>query len=76
MHLLAPASPAREHRKSIAAQCLNYRYFIIFQSLEELTQSSAEISVLSPAVAAEESVVYKKFVEAQEHYNDELAKVV
>ena len=76
MYLLAPASPAREHRKSIAAQYLNCRYFIIFQGLEERTQSRAGISVLSPAVAVEESVLYKKFVEAQEHYNKEMAKVV
>ena len=48
----------------------------MFQSLKERTLSRAGISVLSPAVAVEESVLYKKFVEAQEHYNKEMAKVV
>ena len=48
----------------------------IFQSLKERTLSRAGISVLSPALAVEESVVYKEFVKAQEHYNKEMAKVV
>ena len=48
----------------------------MFQSLKERTQSSAGISVLSPAMAVEESVVYKEFVKAQEHYDKEMAKVV
>ena len=42
----------------------------------ERTLSRAGISVLSPAIAVEESVVYKEFVKAQEHYDKQMAKVV
>ena len=48
----------------------------IFQSLKDRTLSQAGISVLSPALAVEESVVYKKFVKAQEYYDKKMAKVV
>ena len=48
----------------------------MFQSLKERTQSSAGISVPSPAVAVEESVLYKEFVKAQEYYDKKMAKVV
>ena len=48
----------------------------MFQSLKERTLSRAGISVLYPAMAVEESVLYKEFVKAQEYYNKEMAKVV
>ena len=48
----------------------------MFQSLKERTQSPDGITVFSPALVVEKSILHKEFVKAQEYYNKEMAKVV